>query len=158
MNVLFVDLENVCRSPLAEAILKKKFKENNISGEVDSAGFESFTINEPPDSRVANVALKNGYVPEGIARIFRKEDFSLFDKIFVMDTQNYNDVMALAKTEEHRAKVDYLLNVLGEAKNRTVPNPYQNGESDCDFIFDILDKATDKIVEMAKKENKAVHA
>ncbi len=150
MNVLFVDLENVCRSPLAEAILKKKFKENGIKGEVDSAGFESFTINEPPDSRVVNVALKNGYVPEGIARIFRKEDFDLFDKIYVMDTQNYNDVMALAKKEEWKSKVDYLLNVLGNGKNKTVPNPYQNGESDCDYIFDLLDQATDKIVELAK--------
>ncbi len=155
MNVLFVDLENVCRSPLAEAILKKKFQENNISGEVDSAGFESFTINEPPDSRVANVALKNGYVPEGIARIFRKEDFDRFDKIYVMDTQNYNDVMALAKTDAQKAKVDYLLNVLEEGKNKTVPNPYQNGESDCDFIFELLDKATDKILEMAVKEQHA---
>lgn len=152
MNVLFVDLENVCRSPLAEAILKKKFKENNIKGEVDSAGFESFTINEPPDKRVVNVALENGYVPEGMARIFRKEDFDHFDKIYVMDTQNYNDVMALAKTDDQKAKVDYLLNVLEEGKNKTVPNPYQNGESDCNFIFDLLDKATDKILEQARKE------
>ncbi len=153
MNVLFVDLENVCRSPLAEAILKKKFQQNNIPGEVDSAGFESFTINEPPDKRVTNVALKNGYVPEGMARIFRKEDFDRFDKIYVMDTQNYNDVMALAKTEEQKAKVDYLLNVLEEGKNKTVPNPYQNGESDCDFIFNLLDKATDKIVALAAQEH-----
>ncbi len=150
MNVLFVDLENVCRSPLAEAILKKKFLENKISGEVDSAGFESFTINEPPDARVVNVALKNGYMPEGRARIFRKEDFDLFDKIYVMDTQNYHDVMALAKKEEWKEKVDYLLNVLEKGKNKTVPNPYQNGESDCDYIFDLLDRATDKIVELAK--------
>lgn len=150
MNVLFVDLENVCRSPLAEAILKKKFKENGIEGEVDSAGFESFTINEPPDSRVVNVALKNGYVPEGMARIFRKEDFDIFDKIYVMDTQNYHDVMALAKKEEWKSKVDYLLNVLGDGNNKTVPNPYHSGESDCDKIFNLLDKATDKIVEQAR--------
>jgi len=150
MNVLFVDLENVCRSPLAEAILKKKFKENNIQGEVDSAGFESFTINEPPDNRAVNVALKHGYAPEGIARIFRKEDFDLFDKIYVMDTQNYNDVMALAKTDEHKAKVDYLLNVIDEGKNETVPNPYHSGNLDCEHVFGLLDRATDKIVELAR--------
>jgi len=152
MNVLFVDLENVCRSPLAEAILKKKFKEQQIQGEVDSAGFESFTINEPPDKRVVNIALKYGYAPEGMARIFRKEDFDLFDKIYVMDTQNYNDVMALAKTDQHKEKVAYLLDVLNEGKNKTVPNPYNTGESDCENIFKLLDKATDKIVELARKE------
>ncbi|UBM62894.1 low molecular weight phosphotyrosine protein phosphatase [Candidatus Sulfidibacterium hydrothermale] len=152
MNVLFVDLENVCRSPLAEAILKKKFKEHHIHGEVDSAGFESFTINEPPDKRVVNVALKHGYAPEGMARIFRKEDFDLFDKIYVMDTQNYNDVMALAKKDQHKEKVEYLLDVLDDGKNKTVPNPYNTGESDCENIFELLDKATDKIVELARAE------
>jgi protein-tyrosine phosphatase len=158
MNVLFVDLENVCRSPLAEAILKKKFKEHHIAGEVDSAGFESHTINEPPDKRVINIALKNGYTAEGMARIFKKEDFDRFDKIYVMDAQNYHDVMALAKKEEHKAKVEYLLNVLEEGKNKTVPNPYNSGDSDCDYVFDLLDKATDKIVELAEKEEKTVHA
>ncbi len=152
MNVLFVDLENVCRSPLAEAILKKKFKDHHIPGEVDSAGFESFTINEPPDKRVINIGLKYGYAPEGMARIFRKEDFDLFDKIYVMDTQNYNDVMALAKKDEHKEKVEYLLDVLGDGKNKTVPNPYNTGESDCENIFDLLDKATDKIVDLAREE------
>ncbi len=150
MNVLFVDLGNVCRSPLAETILKKKFKENNIEGKVDSAGFESFNINEPPDKRVFEVANKYGFSPEGKARIFLKEDFHIFDKIFVMDAKNYNDVMALAKTDEEKAKVDYLLNTLEDGKNKTVPDPYNSGIKDCEAVFKLLEKATDKIVDMAK--------
>ncbi len=150
MNVLFVDLGNVCRSPLAEIILKKKFKENNIQGEVDSAGFESFNINEPPDKRIFEIAKKNGYLAEGKARIFLKEDFGRFDKIFVMDTKNYNDVMALAKTDKDKARVDYLLNVLGNGKNRTVPDPYNSGIKDCEAVFKLIEKATDKIVALAK--------
>ena len=150
MNVLFVDLGNVCRSPLAEAILKKKFKENNVNGEVDSAGFESFNINEPPDKRVVNTAQKYGYATEGVARIFQKEDFNLFDKIYVMDTKNYRDVMSLAKTDEQKARVDYLLNILEIGNNITVPDPYQTDMQDCEVIFGLLDKATDKIVELAK--------
>ena len=150
MNVLFVDLGNVCRSPLAETILKKKFKENNIKGEVDSAGFESFNINEPPDKRVIEIASKYGFSAEGKARIFLKEDFGKFDKIFVMDTKNYRDVMALAKTEDAKVKVDYLLNVLDDRKNKTVPDPYNSGIEDCEAVFKLLDKATDKIVALAK--------
>ncbi len=150
MNILFVDLGNVCRSPLAEAILKKKFRENNIEGTVDSAGFESFNINEPPDKRVIEVAQKNGYATEGKARIFLKDDFGLFDKIYVMDTKNYRDVMALAKTDDQKAKVDYLLNVLGDRKNKTVPDPYNSGIKDCEAVFQLLDAATDKIVATAK--------
>jgi protein-tyrosine phosphatase len=155
MNVLFVDLENVCRSPLAEAILKKKFKKAGIAGEVDSAGFESHTINEPPDTRVINVALKHGYTPEGYARIFQKEDFDQFDKIYVMDTKNYQDIMALAKTDEQKSKVAYLLDVLEDRRNRTIPNPYHSGNLDCENVFELLDKATDKIVELARSADKA---
>jgi len=150
MNVLFVDLGNVCRSPLAEIILKKKFEENDIKGEVDSAGFESFNINEPPDKRVVEIASKYGFLPEGKARIFLKEDFEKFDKIFVMDTKNYRDVMALAKSEDAKAKVDYLLNVLDDGRNKTVPDPYNSGIEDCEAVFKLLDKATDKIVALAK--------
>ncbi len=150
MNVLFVDLGNVCRSPLAEAILKKKFKENNINGEVDSAGFESFNINEPPDKRVTEVARKYGFSVEGRARIFLKEDFHLFDKIYVMDTKNYNDVMSLAKTDEKKARVDYLLNVLENGKNQTIPDPYNSGIKDYEAVIKLLEKAMDKIVALAK--------
>ncbi len=152
MNVLFVDLQNVCRSPMAEAILKKKFLDNNIKGIVDSAGFESFNINEPPDARVVNTAAEHGILVDGRARIFVKDDFDIFDKIYVMDTQNYWDVMELARNDEQKAKVDYLLNLLEPGLNKTVPNPYNSGLSDCKQIFRMLNKATDKIVELAKLE------
>lgn len=158
MNVLFVDLQNVCRSPMAEAILKKKFLENNIKGIVDSAGFESFNINEPPDARVVNTAAEHGILVDGRARIFVKDDFKIYDKIYVMDTQNYWDVMELTRNDEDKAKVDYLLNLLEPGLNKTVPNPYNSGLSDCKQIFRMLNKATDKIVELAKieEEKKAV--
>ncbi len=158
MNVLFVDLQNVCRSPMAEAILKKKFLENNIIGIVDSAGFESFNINEPPDPRAVNTAAEHGVLVDGRARIFLKEDFDIYDKIYVMDTQNYWDVMDLTRNEEDKAKVDYLLNLLEPGLNKTVPNPYNSGLSDCKQIFRMLSKAADKIVEMAKleEEKKAI--
>lgn len=153
MNVLFVDLSNICRSSIAASILKKKFIENNIKGIVDSAGFESFTINEPPDAKAVNVAALHGVHVEGSARIFLKSDFDKFDKIYVMDTKNYNDVMELAKTDEHRKKVDYVLNLLNPGKNDTIKDPCSSGTTNLEEIYQKLDKATDKIVELAKKED-----
>jgi protein-tyrosine phosphatase len=152
MNVLFVDLLNVCRSPLAEALLKKKFLDRGIKGFVDSAGFESFNINEPPDTRVVNTGAENGILVEGRARIFLKDDFRKFDKIYVMDTQNYWDVMDLARSDEDKAKVEYLLNTLEPGLNKVVPNPYSSGIADCMEIYRILDRATDRIAEMATVE------
>ena len=152
MNVLFVDLQNVCRSPMAEAILKKKFLDSHIVGLIDSAGFESFNINEPPDSRAINTAAEHGVLIDGRARIFVKDDFSIYDKIYVMDTHNYWDVMELTRNDEEKAKVDYLLNLLEPGLNKTVPNPYNSGLADCKQIYRMLNKAADRIVELVKLE------
>lgn len=150
MNILFVCLGNVCRSPMAEGLLKKKFEENEIEGFVDSAGFESFTINEPPDKRAVKVAKKFGVEVSGKSRLFVKSDFDKFDHIYVMDTLNYRDTKYLAKNNSESEKIDYLLNVLYPGKNKTVPDPYLQGEHECLAVFELLDKATTKIVENIK--------
>ena len=150
MNVLFIGLGNVCRTPMAESLLKKKFKEKGIEGIVDSAGFESFTINEAPDKRAVMVAKKFGIELNGKSRLFVKADFDKFDKIYVMDTLNYREVKDLERNKADEEKLDYLLNVLYPGENKTVPNPFMQGEHECLVVFDLLDKATTKIVENIK--------
>ncbi len=151
MNILFVGNENVCRSPMAEALLKKKFEKEKIDGTVDSAGFESYMINEPPDPRAVKIGKAYGYDVTGKMRIFKKEDFDKFDKIFVMDTKNYNDVIELAKTDEQKNKVDYLLNqITRKSGSNILPNPILHGEENCHQVFKKLDEATDAIVEKIK--------
>jgi len=150
MNVLFVCMGNICRSPLAEALLKKKYAEHNVSGEVSSAGFESFFINEPPDVRAREIARRHGIDLPGRARIFLKSDFDRYDKIYVMDTQNYRDVLDLVRNEKDRQKIEYMLNVLEPGKNKVMPDPFKSGIYDMEYVFQLLDRATDKIVEQAK--------
>jgi len=135
---------------MAEGLLKKKFEENDIEGFVDSAGFESFTINEAPDKRAVKVAKKLGVEVSGKARLFLKADFDKFDKIYVMDTLNYRDVKDLERSKSDVEKVDYLLNVLYPGKNNTVPDPFLQGEHECHIVFELLDRATTKIVENIK--------
>ena len=150
MNILFICNGNICRSPLAAALLKKKFKEKNIPGEVSSAGFESFNINEPPDFETQEIAKAHGLEIENVASIFRKKDFRKFDKIYVMDTRNYWDVKDLTRNDEERAKIDYLINVIEPGKNMIVPDPYFSGEIDMEGVYDLLDKVTDKLVELSR--------
>jgi protein-tyrosine phosphatase len=153
MNVLFVCLGNICRSPMAEGMLKKLFAENNVVGQVDSAGFESFHINEPPDERAISVAKSAGIdLSKKKARLFTAGDFDTFDKIYVMDTQNMRDVRDVSRNESDMAKVDYLLNVLGEGINQTVPDPYHSGIEDCEHVFELMQSACEKIVELAKEK------
>ncbi len=150
MNILFVGNENVCRSPMAEAILKKRFEEEGIKGIVDSAGFESYMINEPPDERAMRVAKTYGYTVNHNMRIFKKEDFDKFDKIYVMDAKNYMDVIELAKNEEHKKKVDYLLNLIEPGKDTPLTNPILNGEENCHVVFKKIRDAIEVLVRKIK--------
>lgn len=135
---------------MAVGLLKKKYSENNIQGLVDSAGFESFNINEPPDPRAIKAAKKQGIDLSGRARLFVKADFDKFDRIYVMDTKNYRDVKDLVRKPSDLEKIEYLLNALYPGENKLVPDPYLQGEHNCQVVFDLLDKATTKIVENLK--------
>ncbi len=150
MNILFICRSNVCRSPLAEALLKKKFADNRLNGEVRSAGFESFHINELPDDNIVSLAASHGVEVSGRARLFTKGDFIRFDRIYAMDALGYNDAMEMAESGEEKEKVDYLMNVIVPGKNRIIPDPYHSGVTDCESLFTLLDEITDKLIEEIK--------
>lgn len=150
MNVLFVCLGNICRSPIAEALLRKKYIENGIESEVDSAGFEPYHINKPPDAKAIKTAKFYGLELGGKARIFVKADFDRFDRIYVMDAQNYNDIKELARSKDDMKKVDYVLNLIEPGKNLTLADPFHTGIDNCHTIYKKLDKATDILLEEVK--------
>lgn len=145
MNILFVCTGNICRSPIAEALMKKKFEEYGIDGIVDSAGFSPNTINETPDIRAISAAKKKGLELNGISRLFVKKDFDIFDHIYAMDTKNYQEVRELARNKSDKAKVDYLMNVIEPGKNLFVPDPIHSGTVDFDEVITLLDIITTKI-------------
>lgn len=148
MNILFVCLGNICRSPIAHGLMQRKYEEKKIDGIVDSAGFESFHINDPPDPRVIKIAGENGLdLSRKRARLFSSEDFDKFDRIYVMDLKNYRDVMYFARNEKDKAKVDFIMNMLEPGKNKAVPDPYYRSIGACAEVYEILDKATDKILD-----------
>ena len=90
-----VCLGNICRSPLAEGILKEKTK--NIGVQVDSAGTASYHIGNPPDKRSIDIANKyNINISTQRARKFLYSDFSRFDIIYAMDKDNYAQLMKQA--------------------------------------------------------------
>lgn len=150
MNILFVCRGNLCRSPMAEALLKKKYADHRLNGEIDSAGFESFHINEPPHDKAIEVGKKFGLELDGKARLFSKKDFVRFDKIYVMDELSYCDVLELAHTKADKSKVDYLMNVIYPGKNQIVPDPIYSGIEDCESVYSILEEVTDKIIDQIK--------
>jgi len=144
-----VCMGNICRSPLAEGILRHKINKKGIMGvEVDSAGMEYFHVGDSPDSRAIAMAKKHRIdISAHRARLFQKSDFEMYDKIYVMDAMNYRDVMYYAHNDSDRQKVDYLMNADKPGENLNVPDPWYGGMIDFERAFQLIDIACEKIVE-----------
>ncbi len=143
-----VCLGNICRSPLAQGILEEKFKQHNIRGQVDSAGTAAYHQGEPPDSRSRKVAAEHGIdISSQRARAFTMEDFELFDKIYVMDNENYTNIRALARHARDLEKVELIMNEAFPGENRQVPDPYFGGGDGFERVYQMLDQASDTIAD-----------
>ena len=141
-----VCLGNICRSPLAEGILSLKGKHLNL--EVDSAGTAAYHIGKQPDIR--SIEIANKYIidlNQQRARQFSRADFDKFDIIYAMDTNNYAHLISLASTETERNKIRMILNEINPKAYQSVPDPYYGGENGFQDIYNMLDKACDKIIQ-----------
>lgn len=153
-RVLMVCLGNICRSPLAEGILKSKVDESKVF--VDSAGTGDYHIDDSPDPRSIAIAKKNNLdITYQRGRQFQAEDFDKFDRIYVMDNSNFKDVISLARNDDDRAKVHLILDEIFPSENVDVPDPYFGGDQGFENVYEMLDEACEKIAQQLKEENKA---
>ncbi|MCL5128509.1 MULTISPECIES: low molecular weight protein-tyrosine-phosphatase [unclassified Algibacter] len=138
-KILMVCLGNICRSPLAEGILKSKLSNNFI---VDSAGTANYHTGNSPDSRSIAVAKKYGLNISNLkGRQFLVSDFDTFDIIYVMDDSNFKNVIKLARNNQDISKVNFILNEVYPNKNFNVPDPYYGGNDGFENIYNMLDEA-----------------
>lgn len=148
-RVLMVCLGNICRSPMAEGILKHKAAEVGMDIHIDSAGTSSWHEGEQPDGRAQEEMRKNGIdISDQNSRPFRTEDFDHFDHILVMDWSNKSNVLSLARNAEDEAKVKLILDYGSEKKGNSVPDPYY--DDSFDRVFDLLDYACDAFLKELK--------
>lgn len=145
MKILMVCLGNICRSPLAEGILKAKIGSKGLDWEVDSAGTSAWHIGDPPDPRSIEIARTNGIdISSQKARQFKYQDFETFDLILVMDSSNYNNIKSMAKTDSQVAKVKLILNFSQPGSNRKVPDPYY--DDNFEAVYHLLDMACEALL------------
>ena len=146
MNILFVCTGNICRSPMAEGILKKKLEKLNYSGIIDSAGFESFHSGDSADDRAVVTLRKRGIdISNHVARLFSIKDFDRFDKIYVMDSYHYSNVSLVARSEKDMEKVDFIMNVIEPGSDKPVKDPWYDGLNAFEQVFEQLDKVCEII-------------
>lgn len=152
MRILMVCLGNICRSPMADGLMRKKVTDNNLDVVVDSAGTGDWHVGHAPDSRMLETAKRNGVpIDELRGRQFKVADFDEFDRIIVMDKSNFKNVAKLARDEKDTQKIKMFLNLTHPGKDIEVPDPYFGGDEGFQDVFEMLDAGTDVLLKELKE-------
>ena len=147
-RILIVCMGNICRSPMAEGLLRHKVEAAGLSLHVrlDSAGTGPWHVGKPPDPRAVAICRENGIEIEDLrARQIHREDFSEFDWILCADRENLRELHALAPRRAW-PRVVLLLDWAGLGKKADVPDPYAGSLKDFQRVYALLDKATDAML------------
>ena len=153
-----VCLGNICRSPMAAAVLSNKVHAiENLEIEVSSSGTSGWHVGQGPHPTSQLVWEKAGYQHRHMASQFKANDYLVNDYILVMDSSNYENVLALAPSEDDRAKVFYLRSfdpalqqiepTSSEYFKLEVPDPYNKSEDAYHQVLMMIESATDGFIE-----------
>ena len=147
-----VCMGNICRSPMAEGIMRQKIEKYKLNAQVDSAGTIANHIGEAPDKRSISNGIKHNIDISNLrARQFKATDFDAFDFILVMDRTNYDNVIGLARNTDDKKKVNLIMNELYPRTDIEVPDPYFGGEDGFEKVFHLLDLACENIARNLEK-------
>ena len=144
LNVLFVCLGNICRSPIAEGVFRQLVADGDLSAQIecDSAGTASYHLGDLPDRRSRNNALEHGLTLTHRARRLIGEDLGLFTYIVAMDSANFEAILKLS----HRSVgliPDENVFLLREfdpvvSDQPDVPDPYYEGPEIFEEVYQIV--------------------
>lgn len=154
VNVLFVCMGNICRSPSGEAVMNKLVKRANLSDKIecDSAGTIAHHEGENADPRMKRHALKRGYRLTSIARRFRDVDFENFDYIIAMDKANFNDLNSFDRENKYSNKIFMMTDFAPSGKFNEVPDPYYGGPEGFENVLDILEDSCNGLLNKIKED------
>lgn len=149
-SILMVCLGNICRSPVAEGVLRSMLPAEEF--EIDSAGTGGHHTGESPDERSQQVARNNGVEISHLrARKIKATDLQAFDYIFVMDKNNYQDVHSLCSSSNEFEKIHFLRDGLSQKKGLELSDPYYGTKKDFEKMYQQIQEACLQIVKELKK-------
>lgn len=148
LRILFVCLGNICRSPSAEAVMKKLVEDARLTDriEVDSAGIMGYHEGETADPRMRAHAARRGYRLDSISRPVRASDFYDFDLVIGMDNRNVADLKRMAPDLETSAKIHQMTEYSRTRLSDYIPDPYYGGASGFEWVLDLLEDACEGLL------------
>ena len=155
-RVLLVCMGNICRSPTAEGVLRHFIKINGLGDkvEVDSAGTHGYHVGEAPDQRTQRAASVRGYnLSQLRARKVARQDLDYFDLILAMDKSNLDNLQRMAMPEQ-QAKIKLFMDFARNFDDDEVPDPYYGLGHGFDLVLDMVEDASQGLVEDIRKQLK----
>lgn len=149
INILFVCMGNICRSPSAEGFFARALAGSDCAEQIsiDSAGTHGYHVGHPPDNRATETAAGFGVDISGLrARKVNIGDFDRFDLIVAMDRSNFADLQAM-RPAESKARVVSMMDYHPQRQPNEVPDPYYGGMSGFTYMCEMLQLATQGLLE-----------
>lgn len=147
-----VCLGNICRSPIAEGIMRHKIKQHGLTWVVESAGTESYHIGEAPHHFAQKICREHGIdISEFRAAKFTSDAFTAYDQIYAMAGDVYREITRIGGKNADMSKVDYFLNELHKGSNESVPDPWYGPEEGYKAVYEMIDKTCDAIIRTKKE-------
>ncbi len=154
-RIYFVCLGNICRSPMAEGLMRQKLKEHNLNWEVVSRGVDDYHEGESPDPRAQAIMKEKGHDISDIrSQQFHVDDFKKAHKVIAMDTSNYHELFNLAPSDKERDKLELMLEYLYPGKRQSVPDPYWDDDG-FELVYKMLDKSLDAFIAHERQNTKS---
>ena len=158
LSISMVCLGNICRSPMAAAVLAGKTANWQAPRiQVHSSGTGSWHIGQGPHPSSKKIWEAAGYKHSHVAQQFKANDFYVHDLILVMDSSNFHNVISLADSDEHREKVFYLRNfdpllkgvdpVSADYFKLEVPDPYNQSDEAYEATLAMVERAVDGLLQ-----------
>ncbi|MDB5044123.1 MAG: phosphotyrosine protein phosphatase [Deinococcus sp.] len=158
LRVLALCLGNICRSPVAEALLRRELAAAGVEAVVDSAGTGDWHVGRPADPRSVDVARRHGLRLSGKARQLIRRDFADYDLILAMDSQNAAEARALAGSTGAAARVRLMRDFDPLAPGADVPDPYMGGQAGFESMFDMLERSAREFARQAAQPQNTAQA
>ncbi|MBL7766442.1 MAG: low molecular weight phosphotyrosine protein phosphatase [Chitinophagaceae bacterium] len=147
MKILFVCLGNICRSPIADGVMRHLVKVENLPWTIDSAGTESFHVGEAPHQHSQSVCLEKGIDISGLrARKFTHSDIDHFDRVYAMSADVFQEIKEISGKKYDPAKVELFLNELYPGQNLSVKDPWYGEREGYYEVFDQISLGCETIL------------